>query len=235
MVTVAKPLPQSERSKAVIGKMTTSLEADLRSISLKLGGSIFLRIIKSDAPKSGSLSGGVIEIYVASDGGKYSLFKTSKVCAASGMQGPKMQTGDGQSPEGFYYLTAGSLNPWSSYHLSLNLGYPNAFDRAKGRTGDYLMIHGNCVSIGCYAMTDAGIEVIYTLVNAAMKNGQRVVRVHSFPFPMTDANLAQASENLNYEFWKNLKQGWDWFEAHGAPPDVNVKDGTYVFRALPTP
>ena len=218
-----------------INKTAPFLEADLHAKNLKLGGSIFLRIIKSDAPRLGSLLGGVIEIYVAGGDGKYSLYKTSKVCAASGMQGPKMQIGDRQSPEGFYYLTAGSLNPWSSYHLSLNLGYPNAYDRAKGRTGDYLMIHGNCVSIGCYAMTDAGIEVIYTLVNAAMKNGQGVVRVHSFPFPMTNANLAQTSENLNYEFWKNLKQGWDWFEAHSAPPDINVKDGAYVFRALPTP
>ncbi len=228
-------MPQSGRSKVAISKTTPVLEADLQAQNLKLGGAVFLRIIKSDAPKSGPLSQGVIEIYVENSDGAYSLYKTSKICAASGTQGPKIKTGDGQSPEGFYYLTVGSLNPWSSYHLSLNLGYPNAFDRAKGRTGDYLMIHGNCVSIGCYAMTDVGIEEIYTLVYAAMKNGQGVVRVHSFPFPMTEANLAQAIESPNHEFWSNLKQGWDWFETHGAPPDVNVKDGAYVFRALPTP
>jgi len=123
----------------------------------------------------------------------------------SGELGPKFKQGDGQSPEGFYFVKPGQMNPYSSYHLSFDLGYPNTYDRAHGRTGDYLMVHGDCVSIGCYAMTDAGIEEIYTLMGAALKGGQPFVRVHAFPFPMTEENLKRHEGNKNIEFWKNLK------------------------------
>lgn len=93
------------------------------------------------------------------------------------------------------------------------------------------MVHGDCVSIGCYAMTDDGIEEIYTLLESALKSGQPFVRVHVFPFPMTDENLALHQDNQNYGFWKNLKTGWDWFEKEGTPPNVNVKNKVYIFEA----
>src|SRR5437588_7803382 len=50
-----------------------------------------------------------------------------------------------------------------SYYLSFNIGYPNAFDKALGRTGSQLMVHGDCSSRGCYAMTDEQIAEIYSL------------------------------------------------------------------------
>ena len=121
------------------------------------------------------------------------------------------------------------MNPHSSYHLSFNLGYPNAYDRAHGRTGDFLMVHGKCVSIGCYAMTDQGIEEIYTLMNAAFEGGQPFVRVHIFPFVMSDENLAAHDTDNNIDFWKNLKQGWDAFEQYQRPPNVEVVSKAYSF------
>ena len=142
----------------------------------------------------------------------------------------ELKQGDRQSPEGFYFVTPASLNPNSSYHLSFNLGYPNAFDRAHGRTGDYLMVHGDCVSIGCYAMTDEGIEEIYTLLQAALGGGQPFVGVHAFPFEMSKDNLDKFKDNPNYEFWQNLKQGWDLFEHTARPPNVEVKDKRYYFE-----
>jgi murein L,D-transpeptidase YafK len=123
----------------------------------------------------------------------------------------------------------GRLNPWSQFHLSFDLGYPNAYDRAHGRTGGYLMVHGNCVSIGCYAMTDPFIEEIYTLVEAALRDGQPYFRVHVFPFRMTEANLERHQESEWFEFWQNLKEGHDWFERTGTPPDVKVQSRKYVF------
>jgi murein L,D-transpeptidase YafK len=95
------------------------------------------------------------------------------------------------------------------------------------------MIHGKCVSIGCYAMTNSGINEIYTLANAAVLNGQSVVRVHSFPFPMTAENIEATKLSKHHAFWKNLKQGWNWFETHQAPPDVQVASKTYTFHPLP--
>lgn len=228
----AKPIPDTNRSLAAVKRVTPDLTAELAAKGFKLGDPVFLRIIKSQSPTNTRISDGVLEIYLRGADGKYSLFKTKDICSASGTLGPKTKTGDNQSPEGFYYITTGRFNPWSSYHLSLNLGYPNAYDRAHGYTGDFLMIHGECVSIGCYAMTNAGIEEIYTLARAANINGQKVIRVHSFPFPMSADNLAKVHTNKHYDFWANLKQGWDWFEEHATPPNVEVSGGKYVFENL---
>ncbi|MCW8880392.1 MAG: hypothetical protein OQK51_25315, partial [Kangiellaceae bacterium] len=120
-------------------------------------------------------------------------------------------------------------NPWSRFHLSFNLGYPNKFDRAHGRTGDALMVHGDCVSIGCYAMTDPYIEQIYTLMHQAFEQGQPFIRVHIFPFKMTEQNLNRYKNHKWHNFWLNLKQGYDWFEAKYTPPNVEVAQKRYVF------
>ena len=120
------------------------------------------------------------------------------------------------------------MNPASSYHLSFNLGYPNARDRALGLTGDYLMVHGNCVSIGCYAMTDAGIEEIWTLMQAAFENGQREVPVHIFPFEMTAANLMAHSGHSEIAFWRELSAIWMAFETSARPPTITQKSGHYL-------
>jgi murein L,D-transpeptidase YafK len=61
------------------------------------------------------------------------------------------------------------MNPASTFHLSFNLGYPNQYERDLGRTGDFLMVHGDCVSIGWYAMTDAQIEEMDALASAALE------------------------------------------------------------------
>jgi len=167
---------------------------------------------------------------ILGDGQTYKFYKSWDVCNYSGDLGPKLTEGDGQSPEGFYFVKRSSLNPNSSYHLSFNLGFPNAYDRAHGRTGSFLMVHGDCVSIGCYAMSNEGIEEIYTLLEQALDGGQDFVRVHIFPFEMTDENMTRYAENDNFEFWSNLKEGWDWFEVHGQPPNVTVENKHYSFN-----
>ncbi len=179
----AKPIPETYRSITAINLVTPELSKELADKGFKLGDPVFLRIVKSQTPTSERISGGVLEIYLQGADGRYGLFKTKDICAASGRLGPKTKTGDNQSPEGFYYITAARFNPWSSYHLSLNLGYPNTYDRAHGYTGDYLMIHGNCVSVGCYAMTDAGIEEIYTLARPPTKTAKRSSASTASHFP----------------------------------------------------
>lgn len=197
-------------------------------VSLAPNESIFIRIIKSDLPNQPK---GRLEMFVAAPDAPYRLLKSWETCTWSGDLGPKLKEGDGQSPEGFYFVRPSQLNPNSSYHLSFNLGFPNAYDRAHGRTGSFLMVHGDCVSIGCYAMTDAGIEEIYALVEQAFANGQDFVRVHAFPFPMTDKNLQAVAGDPNVAFWENLRDGWDWFERERRPPNVEVEDKLYVFEA----
>lgn len=218
---------QKSSADATAAAPKPSLEIALNQKNLKLGDPIFLRIIKT---KSGTQYG-VLQAFVAADSGQFVFLREWEICNYSGALGPKIQEGDRQSPEGFYFVNLARLNPNSQYHLSFNLGFPNSYDRAHGRTGSFLMVHGDCVSIGCYAMTDDGIEEIYTLLAGALNGGQPYVRVHAFPFPMTADNLGKHVSSPHIDFWRNLKTGWDWFETHQRPPKVSVKNKKYVFGA----
>ena len=186
---------------------------------LKLGAPVFLQITK----QSGQLS-----LFVRGAEGRFALFKTYPICAFSGALGPKLRVGDGQAPEGFYDVSAAQMNPASAYHLSFDLGYPNAYDRSLGRTGSALMVHGNCVSIGCYAMGDAAIEEIWTAMAAALRAGQARVSVQALPFAMSDASLAAHAGDVNAPFWRELKAGADTFARTGLPPRVRVSAKHYV-------
>jgi len=188
---------------------------------------VFIRITKTQSLTNQT---GILEMFKQGEEGQFSLYKTWEICRYSGALGPKLREGDGQSPEGFYFVKPAQMNPNSSYHLSFNLGFPNAYDRAHGRTGSFLMVHGDCVSIGCYAMTDAGIEEIYGEMEAAYTNGQAFIRVHIFPFPTTAANMKTFKDNPNTPFWTNLREGWERFEANQIPPNVKVEDLKYVFE-----
>lgn len=194
----------------------------------KVGHDVFIRIHKRNNYD------GTLEVWLRGpEAAVYEHFKTYRIAYFSGDSGPKTKQGDYQAPEGFYFIGRRAMNPLSSFHLSMDMGFPNAYDRHYRRTGDLLMIHGNAVSVGCYAMTDASIEHIYTLVDAALKNGQPFVRVHSFPFEMTDENLEKHKDSQHHRFWKNLKVGWDWFEEKRVPPNVTVEDGLYRFNEVP--
>jgi len=196
------------------------LKKELTHQNLQLGAPVFIRIFKVPAR---------LEVWLENENKQFQLFKTYKICKYSGNLGPKTREGDLQAPEGFYYVKGEQLNPWSSYHLSFNLGYPNAYDRSHGRSGSALMVHGNCVSIGCYAMSDARINEIYTLAYKALENGQDFFRVHIFPFKLESARFKNHQNNKWYSFWLNLKEGYDYFLEHKRPPDVGVKNKKYTF------
>ncbi len=200
--------------------MKPDLVKALAAKKLRWGAPVFIRIFKEEKQ---------LELWV-DDGKQFRLFKTWAICKFSGALGPKLREGDGHAPEGFYFVPRARMNPHSRFHLSFNLGYPNAYDRASQRTGSALMVHGNCVSIGCYAMTDARIEEIYSLCDAALKNGQRFFRVHSFPFRMTEANMKRHGKSKWISEWRNFKGGYDWFEKTNHPPDVDVNGKRLVFR-----
>jgi murein L,D-transpeptidase YafK len=216
---IGATLPASARSRAAVARVRPALEADLAAVGLRLGAPLFLRICKAESTLEAFLDDGV----------RFRRFRSFPICAWSGALGPKLREGDGQSPEGFYTVRAGQLNPASQFHLSFDLGFPNAFDRAHGRTGSYLMVHGRCVSVGCYAMTDPGIELIWTLLTAALAGGQSAVPVHAFPFRMDAANVdARIAASEHADFWGQLRTGWQAFESTGLPPRITVRDRRYV-------
>ena len=144
--------------------------------------------------------------------------------------GPKLKKGDGVAPEGFYNVGTRQLNPQSKFHLAFNVGYPNGLDQSLKRTGDAIMVHGNDVSIGCFAMTDARIEIIYLIVEAALRARQDEFQVHIFPFRMTAERLAKEKDSEWHPFWTNLKDGYEHFEATKVPPLVGHREGKYVFK-----
>lgn len=209
------------RAAAAAVRVRPTLEQELVRANLRWGAAAFVRVFKRERE---------LELWLAEADGRYALFRTWPICAYSGELGPKQRQGDNQAPEGFYRVTRAQLNPTSRFHLALNLGYPNTYDRAHGRTGDFLMVHGNCVSIGCYAMGDAAIEEIYTLVDAALAGGQAAVEVHAFPFRLKPGALAAARGSSWADFWSELAQGYDAFERHRVPPQIAVVHGHYVVR-----
>jgi len=180
---------------------------------------IYIRLFKEERQ---------LEIWQQSDTGHYSLRSTFRICDYSGLTGPKLLEGDLQSPEGFYSLTPDRMNPDSRFHLALDIGYPNEYDQAHGRTGSALMIHGDCVSRGCYAMTDRNIEEIYAIVDSAFISGQNEIPIHIFPFRMNTLNMTYYSQSPWISFWRQMQQGYQLFEENHYPPLVEVLEGRYI-------
>ncbi len=194
------------------------LQPALATRKLTVGAPVYVRIFKEPSQ---------LELWLRAADGRYRLFKTYPICAWSGALGPKLREGDNQAPEGFYNITRTSLNPGSRFHLAFNLGFPNAYDRAHGRTGSALMVHGNCVSIGCYAMTDPAIEEIYTLIVAAFDHGQQQIPVHIFPFRFDAKNRDRHQDSPWQAFWQELQPAYRLFEETGQVPSVTVAGKGY--------
>ncbi len=174
-----------------------------------------------------------LEVWKQDTTGQYQLLRVYPICRWSGELGPKKTEGDRQAPEGFYAISPGLMNPNSNYYLAINIGFPNAYDKANGYSGAFLMIHGDCSSRGCYAMTDEQIGEIYSLARDSFLGGQKEFQIQAYPFRLTPANLAKHRNNPNMPYWTMLKVGNDHFEVTHLEPKVDVCDRHYVFDAQP--
>src|SRR5271157_888625 len=172
-----------------------------------------------------------LELWKMNSEGRYALLKTYPICRWSGQLGPKKVEGDMQVPEGFYTIEPGQMNPNSHYYLAFNVGYPNAYDRAYGRTGGNVMVHGVCSSAGCFSMTDEQVADIYAIARDSFRGGQREIQLQSYPFRMTAENLAKFRLDPNIDFWRDLKNGSDHFEVTKQEPPVIVCGKRYAFGA----
>ena len=202
------------------------LVAEIQKKDMDLQSPILIRLFKQEAE---------LEVWKQTRSGEFALLETYPICRWSGDLGPKIREGDRQAPEGFYSITPAQMNPQSAYYLSFNMGYPNAFDKALGRTGSQLMVHGDCSSRGCYAMTDEQISDIYALGRESFFGGQRAFQVQAYPFRMTPVNMAKHRNNPNMPFWKMIKVGYDHFEVTHREPKVDFCEKKYVFDAVPLP
>lgn len=208
----ALPLPGTPE----LGQLQTRLGAK----DMKLGMPVFIRIFKAESE---------LEVWMEK-GERFELLDTYPICHWSGTLGPKLREGDKQNPEGFYSIGARQLHRVGRWPRSLNLGFPNTLDRALKRSGSYILVHGGCSSVGCFAMTNPVIEEIYTLVEAALRAGQERIGVHVFPFRMTEENLGLHALNPWADFWQELRPGYDIFERTRVPPRIGYCDQRYVIE-----
>lgn len=207
-----------DRAAEARRRVATKLDADLRVLGSSLGAPVFIRIFKEPP---------VLELWTRASH-KFVLFKTYPICRVSGTLGPKTREGDRQAPEGLYTVGLEKLNPASRFYLSMNLGYPNEFQAARGWTGDSLMIHGGCVSVGCYAMGDDAIAEIYTAVHEALRSGQSAVSVQALPFPLDPRALALHANSPSYPHWQALAEAFQVFDRTHVPPTVAVTQNGYL-------
>jgi len=189
-------------------------------------GKMLIRVFKEE---------GIMEIWVEKPDGKFIKFNEIKIYAASGKLGPKRCQGDCQVPEGYYYIN--DFNPNSNYYLSLGINYPNESDMILStapRKGGDIYIHGAKCSAGCMAMSNYYIEDIYICAVKARSLGQQKIPVWIYPFKMTPINLAFFSQYADCKpfdkFWRNLAQGYLFFEKNKRLPDIAVDaNGDYQF------
>ncbi len=219
--SITEGMSAIERADYLMEQARPRVGKELTRKGFQLGQPVFMRIFKIP---------GQLEVWIKK-GSRFQLFKTYSICSYSGYTGPKLFEGDWQSPEGFYAVSAEQMNPRSRYHLSFDIGYPNAFDTAHNRTGSAIMVHGNCSSQGCFAMGNKQIEEIYLLAYRAFLHGQQQFSLHIFPFKMTSHKLAKFKKSPWYGFWKNLQQGYDAFEREHQVPMITATRGRYVVNS----
>jgi murein L,D-transpeptidase YafK len=209
-------------SGRALAPLSEKMLADIEQKNMTKESPILVRIFKEESE---------LEVWKQDNTGRFGLLKTYPICRWSGELGPKIKLGDRQAPEGFYTITPGQMNPNSNYYLAINTGFPNSYDRANGRTGEFLMIHGDCSSAGCYAMTDEQIAEIYALARESFFGGQKAFQIQAYPFRMTPLNMAKHRDSPSMAFWKMIKEGYDHFEVTRQEPRVDVCDKHYVFDA----
>jgi murein L,D-transpeptidase YafK len=216
----SEPVAQTETATQtpVLGYVAAERSARLTAKGLSAGSAVMIRIFKSESE---------LELWMQKDD-RFELFATYPICKWSGKLGPKLHEGDRQAPEGIYAVAMPQIHRKGRWPRALNIGFPNAFDRAMERTGSLILVHGGCSSIGCFAMTNPKMEEIYQLTEQALQQGQQFIQVHVFPFRMTEANLKAHADSEWQPFWHNLKDAYDVFERTRVPPQVSVCGKQYV-------
>ncbi|MBI5498093.1 MAG: hypothetical protein HY904_24030 [Deltaproteobacteria bacterium] len=218
---------RAPRVKAARQRATDVIQGHYRAAGVAYPGRVHLRAFKGE---------GVVELWAGPDGQELKRVRSFAVCARSGGLGPKRKEGDGQVPEGFYQVDR--FNPYSNFHLSLGVSYPNAADRVRNkgnRLGGDIFVHGNCVTIGCLPLRDGPIEELYVAVLDARLGGQKSIPVHIFPHRMDDEGMkwlrALGPDDALWAFWEELRPGYDAFErTHRVPRVVVDRAGHYVVR-----
>lgn len=213
---------QHDRVKTAFTEKEQTVKTMLQSKGIETSGyQIFLRAFKKERE---------LEVWVKpKDEQQYRLLSIYAFCTSSGNLGPKRKEGDLQIPEGVYQIN--HFNPYSTFHLSIGINYPNASDKIlsdKKQPGSSIYIHGDCVSIGCIPITDDKIKEVYVLAVEAKHEGQKTIPVHIFPSRLEKGVidvLAVDEFAAHKSFWANLQKVYEDFQISKKlkPVSVNSK------------
>lgn len=196
------------------------------------------------------------EIWGGDDPGTLSLIQTLPICSFDDQPGPKLITGDGKTPEGFYTcdisygsrywwmwirLTSdnidetGITNTGSSFKLCTN--YPNAGDQvrtrffAKGKSpGAEICIHGNCVSAGCISFKNRVFLPVYYFAYHHDSKKFGPIQVHTFPFRFSEKNKEKYASTYALMDAKSLITFWNNLEEGYNLFEKNHKPLKYHFN-----
>ncbi len=193
------------------------LDGRLAARGLSRGRPIFIRVFKATSE---------LEVWMQK-GDRFELLDIYPICNWTGTLGPKIKEGDRQSPEGFYSVVNRQMRLVGRWQKAFNLGFPNPYDQTNKRTGSFILVHGGCSSVGCFAMTEQVQEEIFALADAAIKGGQQRFHVQAFPFRMTDEAMKLFADHTWAPFWRDLKAGYDSFERTRIPPRVGLCGDRY--------
>lgn len=212
-------VPTTATGQAAIGRVRGRLQISYDALGLVFGAAIYLRVIKDQKR---------MEVWVQKRRREFVKLRSYKICGSSAILGPRRKAGQARQPEGFYMLGTSSLRPQQITYLGLDLGWPNAFDRAQGWRGQTSVVQAGCASEPHFGLTDQDMEEIYTLVYSALAGGQAGVPVHIFPFEMGRLRMLTAQRGANANFWGQLEPAWQAFERTKKPPQVRVSGRRYV-------
>lgn len=218
---------KNKRVKTAYDKKWASLQTQLEAKKIdKTNFELYFRIFKLEKE---------FEVWVKNKkDDKYTLLKNISICASSGDLGPKRKQGDYQVPEGFYEIA--TFNPNSSYHLAMKINYPNQSDKLKKTAADAggdIMIHGNCVTIGCIPLQNDPVEEVYVLATEA-KNKNNAINIAIYPCRFNEKNKQLLTKNYSEEknkFWETLKKPYSYFDKNNTLPKITIsKTGDYIFN-----
>ena len=212
-------IPISATGQAAIGRVRGRLQIGYDERGIGWGSPIYLRLIRDQKR---------LEVWVKGRRENYTRLRSYKICGANAPLGPRTTLRRPEQPEGFYAITRASLRPQSVTYLGLDMGWPNALDRASGWRGSASLLQAGCSGQPHFGLTDQDMEEVYTLVHGALARGQSDVPLHIFPFDMNALNMLTKSRGQNAVFWRSLEPAWSAFERTKKPPQVLVSGRRYI-------
>jgi murein L,D-transpeptidase YafK len=220
-VALPRPMriPVTKTGQDAIGRTRGRLQFSYDDLGLRFGAPLYLRLIKDQKR---------LEVWVQRRGGDYVRLRAYRICGTSAEPGPRQGSAVPWQPEGFYTLGATSLRPSPIAYLGIDIGWPNAFDRAQGWVGGTSLLQAGCASQPHFGLTDQDLEEVYTLVHGALAGGQASVPLHIFPFAMGALTMLTRRNGPNTAFWRSLAPAWQAFERTKRPPQVRISGRRYI-------